>query len=82
LHLLGTREQPIANCARELIEIVFSVTQQFGGTFSAEHGVGPKWGREFQRRASAGARNALRNMKQQRDPRAVLNPRSFGLNLA
>ncbi|MFX7874615.1 FAD-linked oxidase C-terminal domain-containing protein [Acinetobacter baumannii] len=56
------------------------MTQHFGGTFSAEHGVGPKWGAEFQRRAPAALRNTLARMKQRHDPRAVLNPRSFGLD--
>ena len=68
--------------AAELIGIVFGVTQHYGGTFSAEHGVGPKWGSEFQRRAPAELRQAIVRMKERRDPRAVLNPRSFGLDSA
>lgn len=80
LHLLGTRDKPVAQRTAELVGIVFGVTQHFGGTFSAEHGVGPKWGHEFQRRASAELRNTLQRMKQRRDPRSVLNPRSFGLD--
>lgn len=80
LHLLGTRERPVAARAADLVGLVFAVTQHFGGTFSAEHGVGPKWGAEFQRRAPAELRNTLARMKQRHDPRAVLNPRSFGLD--
>jgi FAD/FMN-containing dehydrogenase len=79
LHLIGTREHPVAVRAAQLIGIVFDVTQRFGGTFSAEHGVGPKWGGEFQRRAAPAVREALRLAKQQRDPQRVLNPRSFAI---
>jgi FAD/FMN-containing dehydrogenase len=80
LHLLGTREAPVAERATELIALVFDVTQRFGGTFSAEHGIGPKWGAEFQRRMPATARDALLQAKRRHDPRGVLSPRSFGLD--
>jgi FAD/FMN-containing dehydrogenase len=79
LHLLGTRGHPVAPRAAELIRIVFDVTLRFGGTFSAEHGVGPKWAQEFQRRAPQAVRDALRETKNRYDPRRVLNPRSFGI---
>ena len=79
LHLLGTQQQPVALQAAQLIGIVFDVTQRHGGTFSAEHGVGPKWAAEFQRRAPLDLREALRAAKRQHDPRNVLNPRSFGV---
>jgi FAD/FMN-containing dehydrogenase len=79
LHLLGSRERPVAPRADALIELVFEVTRRHGGTFSAEHGVGSKWAAEFQRRAPAAQRAALLTEKRRRDPRAILNPRSFGL---
>ena len=79
LHLLGTREQPVAPQAAELIALVFDVTQRFGGAISAEHGVGPKWAQEYQRRVPAAAREALLAEKRRRDPAGILNPRSFGL---
>lgn len=80
LHLLGTAQQPVKAHAAELVRLVFDVTLRFGGTFSAEHGIGPKWGREFQQRAPAPLRNALAAEKLRRDPRGILNPRSFGLD--
>ena len=80
LHLLGTREHPVSAHAVALVKLVFDVTQDFGGTFSAEHGVGTKWGAEFIARAPAATREALIAAKQRHDPRGILSPRSFGLD--
>lgn len=80
LHVLGTRERPVTPLAAEINRLVFDVTQAHGGTFSAEHGVGSKWGEEYRRRASAAEQRALVAAKRQRDPNNVLNPRCFGLD--
>ena len=80
LHLLGTREQPVAAQAAALVERVFDITQQFGGTFSAEHGVGTKWGDAFAQRARPQVLAELIAAKRLRDPAHILNPRSFGLD--
>ena len=58
---------------------MFDVTQHYGGTFSAEHGVGPKWADEFLRRVPDDAVAAMRAAKRRHDPAGILNPRSFGL---
>ena len=79
LHLLGTAQRPVKAHAAELVKLVFDVTLRFGGTFSAEHGIGPKWALEFQQRAPAALKQALAAEKHRRDPRGILNPRSFGL---
>jgi FAD/FMN-containing dehydrogenase len=79
LHLLGSRERPVAARQAELVKRVFDLTAQYGGTFSAEHGVGPKWAVEWQARAPAAQRQALAAEKRRRDPAHILNPRSFGL---
>jgi FAD/FMN-containing dehydrogenase len=83
LHLLGTREQPVsgpgARHKEALIECVLEVTRRYHGTYSAEHGVGPKWAAEFQRHAPAAQREALLAAKRLRDPAGILSPRSFGL---
>lgn len=79
LHLLGTKERPVKHEAAALIKLVFDVTLRYGGTFSAEHGIGPKWAAEFQQRAPQALRQALAAEKRRRDPRGILNPRSFGL---
>jgi len=80
LHLLGTREQPVNTSADELIALVFDITAQFRGTFSAEHGVGTKWGQAFAQRANPAVQAELIAAKRLRDPARVLNPRSFGLH--
>jgi len=79
LHLLGSREQPVKTHAAALVKLVFDITLRYGGTFSAEHGIGPKWAAEFQARAPQPLRAALQAEKRRRDPRGILNPRSFGL---
>jgi FAD/FMN-containing dehydrogenase len=79
LHLLGTQSQPVKAHAAALVKLVFDITLRYGGTFSAEHGIGPKWAAEFQARAPAPLRHALAEEKRRRDPRGILNPRSFGL---
>lgn len=80
LHLLGTKERPVAAESAALIARVFDVTADHGGTFSAEHGVGSKWGEEFAQRARPEVVSALVAAKRERDPALILNPRSFGLD--
>ena len=80
LHLLGTREQPVAAHAEALVKLVFDVTQAHRGTFSAEHGVGSKWGAAFAERAHPQVVAELIAAKRARDPAHILNPRSFGLD--
>lgn len=79
LHLLGSATAPVAARATALIDTVFDITQRYGGTFSAEHGIGPKWGAAFQARTPAALRERLAAAKRQYDPRYVLNPRSFAI---
>lgn len=82
LHLLGTREKPVSARAAELVELVFDVTEKFGGTYSAEHGVGSKWGGEFLRRTPPAQLQAILAARRLHDPRNILNPRSFGFDRA
>lgn len=80
LHLLGTREAPVGPHAEALVDCVFDVTLAYGGTFSAEHGIGPKWADAYLERTPAAQLDQLRSLKRRFDPRNVLNPRSFGLD--
>ena len=80
LHLLGSREQSVTDHDADLINLVFNITTDFNGTFSAEHGVGTKWGREFLRRAPVQVVERLRKEKHRYDPASILNPRSFGFS--
>lgn len=79
LHVLGNPELPVAACADRIVQTVFDVTAAHGGTFSAEHGVGPKWAQEFRHRVPAELVATLRGVKRRHDPAGILNPRSFGL---
>lgn len=80
LHLLGTADRPVAAQSDELVRLVFDVTQACGGTFSAEHGVGPKWADEFLRRTPREKLEAIAAAKRLHDPGMVLQPRSFGMD--
>jgi len=80
LHLIGGQGAPVAPDAARLTKIVFDVTQAFGGTFSAEHGVGPKWATEFLQRTPRARLDELAARKRRYDPRNVLSPRSFGFD--
>lgn len=80
LHLLGSAEQPVKTHAEALIKLVFDVTAQHRGTFSAEHGVGSKWGAAFAERAHPRVVAELIAAKRARDTGHILNPRSFGLH--
>ena len=80
LHLLGSAEQPVKAHADALVKLVFDVTAQHRGTFSAEHGVGSKWGAAFAERAHPQVVAELIAAKRQHDPAHILNPRSFGLD--
>lgn len=80
LHLIGSEAQNVAQHAGALTDLVFDVTQSFGGTFSAEHGVGPKWAEQFLRRMPQARLDALLARKLRHDPRNILSPRSFGLD--
>lgn len=81
LHLLGTSAQPVKAHADALVRLVFDITAQHRGTFSAEHGVGSKWGAAFAERAAPSVVAELVAAKRAHDPAHILNPRSFGLDL-
>lgn len=80
LHLLGTEDAPVTAQADALIARVFDITAAHRGTFSAEHGVGSKWGDAFAQRTAPAVVQSLLAAKRQRDPAHILNPRSFGLH--
>jgi FAD/FMN-containing dehydrogenase len=75
LHLIGGAGAPVGPDAARLTALVFDVTQACGGTYSAEHGVGPKWADEFLRRTPAARLAQLTARKRERDPHNVLQPR-------
>ncbi|MGQ0699508.1 MAG: FAD-binding oxidoreductase [Panacagrimonas sp.] len=80
LHLLGGAGNSIAPDAARLTKLVFDITLEFGGTFSAEHGVGAKWADEFLLRTPPERLAELAARKRKFDPHNVLQPRSFGFD--
>ncbi|HKY52626.1 MAG TPA: FAD-binding oxidoreductase [Candidatus Limnocylindria bacterium] len=80
LHLIGGAGAPVAPDAARLTTLVFDVTQACGGTYSAEHGVGPKWADEFLRRTPKERLARLAARKRECDPKNVVQPRSFGFD--
>ena len=81
LHVLGTQDKPVQAQAGAITKLIFDLTQELGGTFSAEHGVGSKWGAEFARRTPPEELARLLAYKREHDPRNVLNPRCCGFAL-
>lgn len=81
LHLIGSAQSPIGPDAVFLTQRVFDITTEFGGTYSAEHGVGPKWAAEFARRTPVARFTEVLERKRRFDPKHVLQPRSFGLGM-
>lgn len=80
LHLLGSADRSVAADAAELTRCVIDITLDADGTFSAEHGVGPKWADEMLSCTPAARLQELAARKRRYDPRLVLQPRSFGFD--
>ncbi|WP_157264586.1 FAD-binding oxidoreductase [Azohydromonas aeria] len=58
----------------EVNRIVFDAVQSFGGSFSAEHGIGALKREELEQRKSPVALGLMRAIKQALDPQGLLNP--------
>lgn len=74
LHLvveLGAGNEDMKSPAMELIE---EIAQEFGGSFSAEHGIGLAKLSSMQRRKDPTALAAMRAIKHALDPNGIMNP--------
>ncbi len=60
--------------------LVFDLVQHRGGSPWAEHGVGRKWGREWQRRTPRPVQEEMLRLKRRRDPDNVVGSRLFGFH--
>ena len=58
----------------ELTQQVFDLVQEYGGSFSAEHGIGQLRSQDLERRISPGSLQAMKKLKQALDPEGILNP--------
>ncbi len=61
--------------------LVFDLVQSFGGSPWAEHGVGSKWGAEWQRRTPPDVKAEMLRLKRRCDPDNVVGSRLFGFHL-
>jgi len=59
----------------EISEAVFDIVDQFGGSISAEHGIGIMKRDTLARRADSGKMTLLRAVKSAIDPTNMMNPR-------
>ena len=74
LHLvveLGAGNEDMKSPAMELIE---EIAQEFGGSFSAEHGIGLAKLPAMQRRKDPAALAAMKAIKNALDPNGIMNP--------
>lgn len=60
--------------------LVFDLVQHHGGSPWAEHGVGRKWGREWQRRTPRPVQEEMLRLKRRCDPDNVVGSRLFGFH--
>ncbi len=58
----------------EIARIIFDIVAEFGGSFSAEHGVGRLKVDDLERYGDAGRLNAMRRIKTALDPVGIMNP--------
>jgi len=70
----GTNRDAFFGHEAALKRAVHELVAQFGGSFSAEHGIGQLKVDELERYASAAELAAMRSIKQALDPRGILNP--------
>lgn len=59
----------------EISEIIFDAVEQFGGSISAEHGIGVMKKEDLARRADPVKISLLKSVKNALDPENILNPR-------
>ena len=74
LHLVVELGKAHASRKDEVMELVEDLVLEFGGSFSAEHGIGLTKLPSMRRRKDPVALNAMRSIKQALDPLNVTNP--------
>ena len=68
------RSDAAARDAHDITETVYDIVQQYGGSFSAEHGIGLSKVAELARYKSAVELDLMRTVKRALDPQGLLNP--------
>lgn len=62
------------NARSEIYEIVYDLVEDFGGSFSAEHGIGLIKKKSLLKYKSFNELNLMRKIKHALDPNNILNP--------
>jgi FAD/FMN-containing dehydrogenase len=68
------RSDPAARVASDVTDVVYDLVQRYGGSFSAEHGVGLAKVRELARYKSPVELDLMHAIKRTLDPHALMNP--------
>jgi FAD/FMN-containing dehydrogenase len=80
LHAIASAAAILDAARAELDRLVFDLVQAHGGSPWAEHGVGRKWGAEWQRRTPPEVRAEMLALKRRCDPDNVIGSRLFGFD--
>jgi FAD/FMN-containing dehydrogenase len=68
------RTDAAARDAHDVTETVYDIVQQYGGSFSAEHGIGLSKVAELARYKNPVELDLMRTVKRALDPRGLMNP--------
>ena len=68
------RKDATARQAHDVTDLVYDIVQRYGGSFSAEHGIGLAKVAELQRYKSGIELDLMRAVKRALDPHGVMNP--------
>lgn len=68
------RSDAAAREAHDVTDLVYDIVHRYGGSFSAEHGIGLAKVAELRRYKSPVEHDLMRTIKQALDPRGIMNP--------
>jgi FAD/FMN-containing dehydrogenase len=68
------RADAAAREAHDVTDLVYDIVQNYGGSFSAEHGVGLAKVAELERYKSAVELDLMHTVKRALDPQGLMNP--------
>lgn len=81
IHAIAPDNEALERQRAALDALVFDLVQSRQGSPWAEHGVGSKWGREWQRRTPRAVQQEMLRLKRRCDPDNVVGSRLFGFHL-
>jgi FAD/FMN-containing dehydrogenase len=81
LHAVAVDQDTVDRAREALDRLVFDLVQEHGGSPWAEHGVGRKWGTEWQRRTPREVQQEMLAIKRRHDPDNVIGSRLFSFDV-